>query len=128
MTTKEIEKKETKTSGRGNLKKVFIPAADIVEADGAFVIALDVPGADDKTTDITVEKNVLTVNAISADTASEGIDTAYAEYETGDYRRVFTLPDSIDRNGIKAAVKNGVLTLTLQKIEPEKKKIEVKTG
>jgi HSP20 family molecular chaperone IbpA len=47
----------------------------------------------------------------------------------GDYQRSFTLSDQIDREGIEASVKDGVLRLHLPKItEARKRKIEIKAG
>jgi HSP20 family molecular chaperone IbpA len=53
----------------------------------------------------------------------------YAEYGLGDYQRVFTLSGEIDREKIKATVKNGVLKLIIPKAETVKtRKVEVKAG
>jgi HSP20 family protein len=53
----------------------------------------------------------------------------YSEYEIGDYERVFTLSDEIDRDKIVATVKNGVLRLELPKAEKVKpKKIAIKAA
>ncbi|HQK80191.1 MAG TPA: Hsp20/alpha crystallin family protein [Syntrophales bacterium] len=52
---------------------------------------------------------------------------AYAEYDTGDYQRAFTISDEVDQDRIEAAVENGVLRLTLPKVEKAKiKKIAIK--
>ncbi|MDP3181900.1 MAG: Hsp20/alpha crystallin family protein [Desulfobaccales bacterium] len=51
------------------------------------------------------------------------------EFYTGDYQREFQLGASIDRDRIEAAMKDGVLRLTLPKAEQAKpRKIEVKVG
>jgi len=47
----------------------------------------------------------------------------FSEYETGDYGREFTLSDEIDRDKIKATVKQGVLRLELPKADKVKPKI-----
>jgi HSP20 family molecular chaperone IbpA len=59
----------------------------------------------------------------------EGYNLAFAEYQVGDYQRAFTLSDEIDRDGIEATVKDGVLRLHLPKItEARKRKIAIKAG
>ncbi|MEE8431182.1 MAG: Hsp20/alpha crystallin family protein [Candidatus Desulfatibia sp.] len=58
----------------------------------------------------------------------KGNDYYHIERSYGSFCRTVPLNAEIDTNGIKAAVKNGVLTLTLPKIEPEKKKIDVMAG
>lgn len=126
MITKEkTETNETKTDIR---RKVFIPRMDIVESKEEVVITADVPGADEKSTDITINDDELEISAKVSDETPEGSEPAYAEYEVGDFRRTFTLPEFVDKEGIRAVVKNGVLKLTLPKIKPpEPKKIEVRT-
>ena len=53
----------------------------------------------------------------------------FSEYEVGDYERAFTLSDEIDREKIKATVKQGVLRLELPKAEKVKpKKITIQCG
>ncbi|WP_198419736.1 Hsp20/alpha crystallin family protein [Mesorhizobium atlanticum] len=52
-----------------------------------------------------------------------------AEYSAGDYERVFTLSEDIDRDGSEASHKNGVLRLVLPKAAPAKaRKIQLKTA
>jgi len=53
----------------------------------------------------------------------------FSEYEVGDYERTFTLSDEIDRDKIKAHVKQGVLRLELPKAEKVKpKKIAIQAA
>jgi HSP20 family molecular chaperone IbpA len=47
--------------------------------------------------------------------ALEGYTLAYTEYAPGEYQRVFTISDDIDREKIEAEIKNGVLKITLHK-------------
>ncbi|HLX64030.1 MAG TPA: Hsp20/alpha crystallin family protein [Planctomycetota bacterium] len=116
------------TSECAATRKVFMPRADIFETAENFVIIADMPGVDEKSVDITLEKNVLTIHGKVESLAPEGYEAAYKEYEEGDYERAFTLTDAVDREGIQALVKNGVLRLTLPKAGPAKaRKIEVKT-
>jgi HSP20 family protein len=50
----------------------------------------------------------------------ENHSIVHAEYDIGDYERAFTISDEIDRDGIAARVKNGVLRVTLRKAEKAK--------
>jgi HSP20 family molecular chaperone IbpA len=75
-----------------------------------------------------LEKNVLTIDAYIDPVRSNGYNIAYAEYEEGDYRRVFHLSDEVDRDKIEATVSHGVLQLQLPKSEHAMtKRITVKT-
>ena len=110
-------------------RKVFVPQVDILETDQALILVSDMPGVDEHGVDVTVEKNILTIKgAVSAD-APAGYTLSYEEYGVGDYERSFTLPNEIDRDGIQATIKDGVLKLTLPKArQAVAKKVTVAAG
>ena len=116
----EIEAERTRD------RKAFIPRADIYEdGDNIFIVA-DVPGIDENSVEITLEKSVLSIDGYVEHQAPEGYALAYAEYETGDYQRSFKLSNQVDLNKIEATVKDGVLRLLLPKVGPaQTKKIAV---
>ena len=130
MANIDIEKRESQSPSeteRISSRRVFIPAVDIYENNDAVVLVADMPGADEKTVDVTLEKNVLTISAAVEPDTVDGYRIVYGEYGTGDYRRSFAVSDEIDGNRIVATVKNGVLRLTLPKAEKVKaKKIAVR--
>lgn len=104
----------------------FIPPADVVESKEAFMVLLDVPGADPQSLDITLDKHVLTVSAKSTPWQPERYVPLAAEYEDGNYSRSFTLSDRVDENRIEANFRDGVLRLNLPKAAPAPaKKIQV---
>ncbi len=96
-------------------RRRMTPAVDIWEQDDALVVTADLPGCDQASVEITLEKGVLSLRGTPAPDTHEGFTLVYGEYEPGEYARTFTLPDEIDRDGVRAVVKNGVLTLTLPK-------------
>lgn len=109
-------------------RAVFIPQTDIYETEENVVLLVDMPGVTEDGINVTLEKNVLTIEGKSAHTAPEEYQLAFAEYRFGDYERNFRLTEEIDRDNIEAVFKNGVLTLTLPKVEEVKpRKISVKT-
>jgi len=115
------------TVDQSRTARAFVPRADIYETAETIVLLADMPGVDEKSVDITLEKNVLTIDAAVEPELPQGYKLAYAEYTSGNYHRVFTLSDEIDREGIEAAVKNGVLKLTLPKSQKAKpRKISVR--
>lgn len=115
---------ETEQSSR-----VFVPRADIYEQADALVVIADMPGVNEKTVDINVEKNVLTVRGHVEPPVFEGFREAYREYEIGEYERAFTLSNAVDVNRIEASVKDGVLRIVLPKAEAAKpRKIKVTSG
>lgn len=106
--------------------RMFAPPADIYETENQVMIVADMPGVGSNDVDITLEKNVLTIRGNVKEERPEGFQLTYAEYEVGSFIRNFVLSDEIDREGIEARAKDGVLTLTLPKRTPMQKKIEVK--
>jgi HSP20 family molecular chaperone IbpA len=96
-------------------RTVFTPRADIHETETNFVVLCDLPGADEHNIDVTVEKNILSIRATVEFVPAENHSLAYCEYSVGDYERKFALPNEIDRDGITASMKNGVLRLVLPK-------------
>jgi HSP20 family molecular chaperone IbpA len=127
----EVQKQEEAPADemeRTRSRRSFVPRADIYESESEIIVLADVPGANEKTVDITLEKNILSITAYVEATIPSGFEVAYAEYEEGDYQRSFRLSDEIDRNKIEAVVSDGVLRLRLPKSrEAATKKIAVKT-
>jgi HSP20 family protein len=128
----EAEKQEITTtddSERTRDRQCFIPRADIYETNDHIILVTDIPGADENSTDITLEKNVLTINANVDWNMPEDYGLNYGEYGIGDYQRSFTLSDEIDREKIEATISNGILRLSLPKAGQAKtRKISVKSG
>jgi HSP20 family protein len=130
--TMELEKQEvttTEETERTRDSRCFTPRSDIYEMDDQIVIVADVPGVDEKSIEVTLEKNVLTINALVDPMVPQGYSLSFAEYEVGDYQRSFRLSDEIDRENIQASVKDGVLRLYLPKAkEALTRKISVKVA
>jgi HSP20 family protein len=128
MEVQEQEEAPTDEMERTRSRRSFIPKADIYETEKEIIVLADIPGANEKTVDVTLEKNVLSINAYIEPAIPSGFDIAYAEYEEGDYQRSFRLSDEIDRDKIEATVSDGVLRLRLPKLqEVATKKIAVNT-
>ena len=112
---------------RTHSRRCFVPRADIYETEDEISVLADVPGASEKSLDITLERDELSIKAFIDPVPSAGYQLAYAEYEEGDYERSFRLSDQIDRDRIEASISNGVLHLRLPKAPGAKtRKISVK--
>lgn len=96
-------------------QKLYTPATDIYETQEQLVLLADMPGVKQEGVDITIEQNILTIYGHVEQPEFPGYELSYAEYGMGSYRRVFVLSNEIDRDGIQASVKNGVLKLVLPK-------------
>ncbi len=121
--TKEIRKKEAERPEAGERTRecrIYAPQVDIIERKDDIVVIADMPGVDETSVDLTLEKNVLTIyGRVDADLPKDH-KISLSEYGIGDYQRVFTLSDEVDKDKIKATVKNGVLWLILPKAEAVK--------
>lgn len=130
LQTQDVEKQEIEPvegAERTSERRAYIPRVDIYENDEGINLVADMPGVDEKSIDIMLEKNVLSIRGTVEAEAPEDYSLAYAEYGVGDYERRFTLSDEIDQENIEASVKNGVLHLHLPKAGPAKaRKISVK--
>jgi len=93
----------------------YVPPVQLYEGEDAFQLVAEVPGADDHSTDVTVDHGVLTVSARMTAPKPEGAKLAYSEFRDGHYRRSFELSEKIDPQGIEATVAKGVLTVRLPK-------------
>ena len=126
----DAEKQVAETEAeRTRDRPAFVPRADIYETEEAIVVISDMPGVDENSLDISLEKGVLTLSGTVEPEAPEGFSLAYTEYRVGDYVRSFSLSDEIDQEAIGATLKDGVLRLTLPKItEARTRKIAVKAG
>jgi HSP20 family protein len=107
--------------------KTFVPRVDIYETKDSLFLIADMPGVNEKTANVELEKNILTITGRVENGIFNDHTLLFSEYEVGNYERVFTLSDKIDREKINATVKQGVLSLELPKAEKLKpKKITIK--
>lgn len=110
----ETEKEEVSTpEGVESTRpgRTYVPRVDIYENQDGIWMWADLPGIDENSIDITLEKSVLTLDAQASFNWPEGYDLAHAEYEIGNYHRAFKLSEEVDQENIKATIKNGVLKL-----------------
>ncbi|HBE44944.1 MAG TPA: heat-shock protein Hsp20 [Deltaproteobacteria bacterium] len=127
--SKDIQKKQTgeiENVEHTRAARIYRPDVDIIEKNDSILLIADMPGVDEKTLDVTLEKDVLTIYGRVDIDKPENLELIHGEYGTGDYQRTFIISNEINRDGIKATVKNGVLQLLLPKGEVAKtKKIPV---
>jgi HSP20 family molecular chaperone IbpA len=114
---------------RTRSRRCFVPRVDIYENNEDIFLAADMPGVDERSVDITLEKSVLTITGNVEPVQPDNYSLAYAEYNIGDFQRSFSLTDQIDQENIEATVKDGVLRLRLPKAPQAKaRKIAIKAG
>lgn len=130
--TKSLQAKEKKeVATPAELTKpglVFNPAVDIFETERELTLLADLPGVNAKDLKIDLNDNVLTLTADETSLEGPGEKDVIREYRNGSYYRQFSLSDTIDQSKIEAVIKDGVLRLTLPKVEamtPRKIRVKV---
>jgi HSP20 family protein len=105
----------------GSTLRRWIPAMDLVETDGDFVLRADLPGVDEKDVSIELEDRVLTISGERKAEHEERKEGFYrVERSSGSFTRTLTLPEGVDPASIKANFDKGVLEVRIPK--PEEKK------
>jgi HSP20 family protein len=116
---------------RTRATRVYLPKVDIFSKDDGIAIIADMPGVAENDMEITLEKDILTINGYVSNSllAPEGYELVHGEYGVGDFQRSFTIPDEIDRDNIEAGLKNGVLKIYLPKApEAKARKITIQAS
>jgi HSP20 family protein len=110
-------------------EKAFVPVFDVSETDSALIVKAEVPGIDQKDMDISLSNGLLTIKGEKKLEKKEDNEQFHSlERSYGAFSRTFRLPVEIDTEKVDASYKDGVLTVTLPKIETaQPRKIEVKS-
>jgi HSP20 family protein len=105
----------------GSVTSAWLPAVDVFEEKDAIRITAEVPGVKAEDVKISMESNVLTIRGEKKQTAEERTERVH-RYERcyGVFERSFTVPTTIDADRIKASYEDGVLTVSLPKVERAK--------
>lgn len=122
MAEKTVPNTQTQTppaqEGTRAQNRYVAPPVDIYELEDKLVVVSDIPGATNESLDVSVENNVLTIQA-RTDRQTPG-RPVYREFDTVNFYRQFELAETVDAERISAELKNGVLTLHLPKAEKAK--------
>jgi HSP20 family protein len=96
-----------------------------------YIVALDLPGVDVDSIDLSVDKNALTVRAERKSPFGKDTEPVAAERARGVFSRQLILGDAMEMENVKASYDAGVLTLRIPvaaQAEPRKIEIETKEG
>ena len=86
---------------------------DVWQAEDGFHVALDLPGVDPSSVDITTERHVLTIRGERRAEFAEGHNVLVAERPQGSFTRQLQLGENVDVENVQATYTDGVLRLTL---------------
>ena len=106
----------------------WAPRLDVVDGKGKITVKAEIPGCEAKDIDVKLDGRMLTISGEKKQEKEEK-DKKFHRVERfyGSFMRSFTLPDNVDESKIEASFKDGMLNLTIPKIEATKPKaIDVK--
>ena len=106
----------------------WLPAVDVFDTQEAVVLKAELAGMDPDDIQIEVEDNVLTIKGERRFEEQVDEERYYrVERRFGSFQRSLALPQGVKADEIGAAYDDGILTVTVPKVEEEKpKRIEVK--
>ncbi len=101
----------------------WVPVVDVTENKDEVIVRAEVPGMTKEDITVTLQDNVLTLRGEKKQEKEEK-DASYHRMERsyGSFVRSFNLPTVVQVDKVKAAYKDGVLTITLPKAEEVKPK------
>src|SRR5262245_209949 len=103
------------------------PPVDVYETASRYVITAEVPGLSRDQIELAVQDNRLTLRGVRPGAGPDTLNQRYHQVERGHgaFQRTFEFVDAVDRDGISADLRDGVLTVTLPKIITAPRRIEV---
>ena len=109
-------------------KEMFHPVQlDMTETDESILVKAEVPGFNEKELDITVEPTHLTISGKRESSKEEKKGkSVYSETCSKEIFRSVTLPAEVEMGKVTAALKDGVLQLTMPKATKEPEAIQIR--
>ncbi len=108
----------------------FSPRVDISEDEKHLYVTVEIPGVNKEDVKVTInDDNILVIKGEKKrefKTEDKERNFIRVERSYGSFQRSFMLPDNVKKDNVAAKFENGVLTITLEKVEPEPpKQIEI---
>jgi len=99
------------------------PKVNVYEYKDKVGIVAEIPGLDKKQLKVDVEEGVLTISGDKHSTFDDdGATVIRRELKQSSFKRSFELGELLDGDNISATFKDGILTVAIPKVEPEKPK------
>jgi len=109
----------------GELPAAFegkMPKVDVIDRDEEILVRAEVPGVEKKDLDVSMTDNTVTIKGSTRHEEKEEMGDYYrCEISRGTFSRTVALPGGVDGSKAKASFKDGVLELTLPKLEKSKR-------
>ncbi|MBD2355090.1 Hsp20/alpha crystallin family protein [Tolypothrix sp. FACHB-123] len=106
------------------ITQAWTPAIELQDTNDSIILRAEIPGIEGKDLDVHVTREAV---AIAGETRQETKNQEgrffRSEFRYGKFQRIVNLPVPIQNDRVQAEFKNGILTLTLPKVEEVKKKV-----
>jgi HSP20 family protein len=126
---RDAQTRQTAPQEQGREQPFVVPPVDVFENESGITLLADLPGVSRDRLGVRVDGDNLVIEATASTAWPQDMQLVYGEAQYPSYRRQFTLSRELDPSGIEASLKDGVLKLTIPKLEEAKpRRIEVKVG
>lgn len=99
------------------------PKVDVIDRDNEVVVRAELPGVSKDDIDISLSENTLTLRASTRrETKEEKGNYHRCEITRGEFARTLSLPADVDAEQARTSFKDGLLELTLPKVQPAKRR------
>ena len=105
-----------------SFSKGAYPKVNVYEYDDKIGIVAEIPGLDKKNVTVDVEDGVLTISGDKHGFDTDGGKCITRELKQSSFKRSFNLGDHLDGSSVGASFKDGMLSISIPKITPEKPK------
>lgn len=100
-----------------------MPKVDVIDRDDEVVVRAEIPGVAKDDLDISVTDNTVTIKGeTKRESKEEKGDYYRCEISRGTFARTLPLPANVDSDSAKAKFEDGVLELTIPKVEKAKRR------
>jgi HSP20 family protein len=123
----EVQSETKAQSNNTRMERVYTPLVNITETEKEIYVHAEMPGVAESDIDLSIEKGILSLEGRRRNEDQSLAKSEHVENFVDVYKRKFQLGKSVDVDQTKAELTNGILKITMLKIEPVKKKIEIRS-
>jgi len=120
---------QTRDAGERRQQPFVVPPVDVFENESGITLLADLPGVSRDRLGVRVDGENLVIEATAATPQPQEMQLVYGEAQYPSYRRQFTLSRELDAARIEASLKDGVLKLSIPKLEEARpRRVEVRVA
>ena len=106
------------------ITQTWTPAIELLDTNESIILRAEIPGIEGKDLDVHVTREAVSIAGETRKPSQQQEGRFFrSEFRYGKFQRIINLPVSIQNDRVQAEFKNGILTLTLPKLEEVKKKV-----